>query len=85
MDFYAISNSNSSSNSEFTATFVFQDDFGNERKIEIPASVNGYLDLKNIPSLPEGYRWSLARDRFIEANPLDKIEKNIFFYGIRVD
>lgn len=85
MDFYAISNSNSSSNSEFTATFVFQDDFGNERKVEIPASVNGYLDLKNIPSLPEGYKWSLARDRYIEANPLDKIERNIFFYGIRVE
>lgn len=85
MDFYAISNSNSNSNSNFTATFVFQDEFGNSRRVEIPSNSNGYLDIVNIPNLPDGFKWSLASDRFIEANPLDKIDRNIVFYGFKVD
>lgn len=86
-DFYGISNSNSSSNSnlEFTAAFVFPDEFGNSKRVEIPSNSNGYLDLVNIPTLPDGFKWSLASDRYIEANPLDKIDRNIVFYGFKVD
>lgn len=84
-DFYAVSKSNSNSNPEFVVTFIFIDEFGNPRRMEIPASSNGYLDLVSIPTLPDGFKWSLASDRYIEANPLDKIDRNIVFYGFKVD